>query len=132
MVPVTQMDAQVRLAVAVAVATSGNQRQHSELVQPTPSDKQTQADIKQLTDPQSLPCAFEVVFPHSPRPNRCPTQRLFHLQDGTLKCEACLDGCQEWSSVNKHLHLGNERTHYVVPGTNNTSKQVDVLLYRCV
>eukprot|EP01116_Phalansterium_solitarium_P000090 TRINITY_DN10058_c0_g1_i2.p1 TRINITY_DN10058_c0_g1~~TRINITY_DN10058_c0_g1_i2.p1 ORF type:complete len:419 (-),score=100.75 TRINITY_DN10058_c0_g1_i2:31-1287(-) len=76
----------------------------------TQMDAETQADVATLANEQLLPCG--------------PAQT-----DGTLKCEACLSGCQLWSDIPKSLKLANERTHYVVPGTSGSS-QTDVLLYR--
>jgi hypothetical protein len=44
---------------------------------------------------------------------------------GTLKCEACLGGCQPYSKLSTKLGLSNERTTYIQPGTG-----AEVLLYR--
>lgn len=70
-------------------------------------DAGTQADMAELNNASQLPC----LDPAS----------------GVNKCEACLNGCQDWSAAQPVV---NERTHYVVPGTNGTAAQVDVLLYR--
>jgi hypothetical protein len=74
-------------------------------------DAQTQADVAQLYTPtpmDKLPCG-----PAS--------------TDGTLKCEACLGGCQLYDSIPAEMqaNIGNERTHYIVPRT-----ETDVILYR--
>lgn len=74
-------------------------------------DAQTAADVVALnrnyTSPAQLPCG--------------------NSSTGTLKCEACLEGCQEWSNIikTKECDVGNERTHFTVP--NSTA---DVILYR--
>jgi len=48
-----------------------------------------------------------------------------NASDGTLKCEACLGGCQIYSSIDFSLRLANERTHWKVPG-----RDMDVIAYR--
>eukprot|EP01084_Bolivina_argentea_P050634 93129_1 len=45
---------------------------------------------------------------------------------GTLKCEVCNNGCQNYQSIDTELKIGNERSHYILP-----SKDMDVILYRC-
>jgi len=47
-------------------------------------------------------------------------------QDGTLKCEACAGGCQIYASIDHDLKIANERSHWTVPGKQNT----DVIVYR--
>ena len=70
-------------------------------------DAQTKNDVMLLTNASVLPCAALDGF------------------DGTLKCEACFNGCQLWASIPKSLNLANERTHYTTPDGSQ-----DVLLYR--
>lgn len=80
-----------------------------------------------------------------------------NFKSGTMKCEACVGGCQLWDDAvipvpppppaplnvrnekgnNGHLGkkiqqmIGNERSHYVVPGTNTSAAGYpDVILYR--
>jgi hypothetical protein len=46
----------------------------------------------------------------------------------TAKCEACSGGCQLWTDAGK---VGNERTHYTIPGSpNGQDSYNDVILYR--
>jgi len=68
-------------------------------------DAQTQADIGTLSSRSSIPC---------------------DPADGTLKCEGCPGGCQIYSSIDFSLKLANERTHWTVPGSEDT----DVIAYR--
>lgn len=65
-------------------------------------DAQTQSDIATLADFSRLPC---------PGPG-----------DGSLKCEACLDGCE--GPLNR-ANMTRELTHYPLPGDAG-----DVLFYR--
>lgn len=66
------------------------------------TDAQTQADIATLSNWSVLPCG--------------------PLSTGSLKCEACVNGCQPW---NNFPNISNERSHYIVPGGG-----ADVILYR--
>jgi hypothetical protein len=66
------------------------------------TDATTKADIATLSDWRQLPCGPE--------------------SSGSLKCEACLNGCQAWDN---QPNISNERTHFEVPGRDST-----VLLYR--
>jgi len=68
-------------------------------------DPQTIADIGTLADHSRLPCDF----------------------NGTTKCEACLNGCQDWAEALNVTGIENEESHYSIPGSN---PQVDILLYR--
>eukprot|EP00040_Diaphanoeca_grandis_P018939 m.99701 g.99701 ORF g.99701 m.99701 type:complete len:474 (+) comp27180_c1_seq2:174-1595(+) len=92
-------------------------------------DDQTKHDVSLLSeDLAALPCA--------------------QPSEGTLKCEACLGGCQIWNDIHvppppppvsmytpqliKHSStaIGNERAHYVVPSNNSSATLPDVILYR--
>jgi hypothetical protein len=46
-----------------------------------------------------------------------------------LKCEACYNGCQDWS-VPKAAGLANERSHFLIP-TSQETDMIDTLFYRC-
>lgn len=72
-------------------------------------DAQTQADVALLADPLVRPCDAEA--------------------DSTTKCEWCVGGCLS-ASESSFVPLENERAHYVVPGTEETPSQVDVMLIR--
>jgi hypothetical protein len=61
------------------------------------TDAETQADVATLLPSMpSLPCADP-------------------LSGGTLKCEACLGGCQIYASLSTSLGLANERAHWNLP-----------------
>lgn len=66
------------------------------------TDATTQADIATLANTAQLPC---------------------DASSGSLKCEACVGGCQQWGSFS--ANVSNERTHYTLPDGSG-----DVLLYR--
>ena len=74
----------------------------------TDMDPTTQQDVRRLT-------AVEEFDPCGP------------TTDGTLKCEACMGGCQLWDSFT--TPFSNERTHYRMP-SGGSSGIDDVILYR--
>lgn len=82
---------------------------------PNQMDAATQADLKKLVGNGAgagftPPCAAP--------------------SSGTLKCEGCLGGCQEYDAPGtKGLGLANERTHYPVPSSTPDSIE-DVILFR--
>jgi len=53
---------------------------------------------------------------------------------GTLKCEACLHGCQYYENLTSFPRgtsgIANERSHWVVPASNREWGGGDVLVYR--
>ena len=56
-----------------------------------------------------------------------PTQQQPCIKNSS-KCEACAFGCQDWKKAG---NVGNERTHYTIPGSpNGQNSNQDVLLYR--
>lgn len=70
-------------------------------------DHQTQEDVATLSPTQqSLPCDSE---------------------HGTLKCEACVGGCQLYDTIKVGLGIANERTHYPIPEAHR-SRGSDVIL----
>ena len=46
-------------------------------------------------------------------------------RSGSLKCEACNRGCQNWTAIDFSLNITNERSHWVTP-----DRSFDVLVYR--
>lgn len=79
-------------------------------------DSQTQHDITPLTSTTDNLCSSSLGTSAA-------------AATGTTKCEFCAGGCQLYDSIDKSLGIANERTHWVLPSSNN-SKGRDVILYR--
>jgi hypothetical protein len=77
-------------------------------------DVQTQADVKALAASHGIPAG------HFQPP--CSSN---DTGSGTLKCEACPNGCQIYSDSPKSSRLANERAYYPLPGGT-----ADVQLFR--
>jgi len=79
------------------------------------TDAETQADVAELRATRrangQVPCADPAT-------------------GGSLKCEACVNNCQEYEHLPANASLANERTHWMIPA-GAAYGGADVLLYRC-